>query len=102
MNKSVKTAAGVMCATAMVMAVGNSVFAEEGKTLKVAMECGYAPYNWTQPTDENGAVQIADSTEYAYGYDVMMAKHICDELGYNLEIVKMDWDSLVPAVVSDF
>lgn len=43
---------------------------------------------------------IADSTEYAYGYDVMMAKHICDELGYDLEIVKMDWDSLVPAVVS--
>lgn len=22
-----------------------------GKTLKVAMECGYAPYNWTQPDD---------------------------------------------------
>ena len=37
MNKSVKTAAGVMCATAMVMAMGNSVIAEEGKTLKVAM-----------------------------------------------------------------
>ena len=100
MNKSVKTVAGVMCATAMVMAMSNSVFAEDAKTLKVAMECGYAPYNWTQPTDENGAVQISDSTEYAYGYDVMMAKHICEELGYNLEIVKMDWDSLVPAVVS--
>ena len=58
------------------------------------MECGYAPYNWTQPTDENGAVPIADSTEYAYGYDVMMAQHICEELGYELEIVKLDWDSL--------
>ena len=100
MNKSVKKVMGVMCTTAMVMTIGSSVCAEEGKTLKVAMECGYAPYNWTQPTDENGAVQIADSTEYAYGYDVMMAKHICDELGYDLEIVKMDWDSLVPAVVS--
>ena len=100
MNKSVRTVANVMCAAAMVMAMDNCVFAEDAKTLKVAMECGYAPYNWTQPTDENGAVQIADSTEYAYGYDVMMAKHICEELGYNLEIVKMDWDSLVPAVVS--
>ena len=64
------------------------------------MECGYAPYNWTQPTDENGAVPISDSNEYAYGYDVMMAQHICEELGYDLEIVKLDWDSLVPAVVS--
>ena len=76
------------------------VKADEKKTLKVAMECGYAPYNWTQPDDSNGAVQISGSSDYAYGYDVMMAKHICDELGYDLEIVKLDWDSLVPAVQS--
>ena len=30
----------------------------------------------------------------------MMAKKIADELGYDLEIVKLDWDSLVPAVQS--
>ena len=68
--------------------------------LTVAMECGYAPYNWTQPDDSNGAVQIKDSPDYAYGYDVMMAKHIAEELGMDLEIVKLDWDSLVPAVQS--
>ena len=100
MKKSVKMAASVLCVSAMVLSVCSTAFAEEKKTLKVAMECGYAPYNWTQPTDENGAVPIADSSEYAYGYDVMMAKHICEELGYDLEIVKLDWDSLVPAVVS--
>ena len=72
----------------------------EKKTLKVAMECGYAPYNWTQPNDSNGAVPINDSNEYAYGYDVMMAKKIADALGYELQIVKLDWDSLVPAVQS--
>ena len=70
------------------------------KVLKVAMECGYAPYNWTQPDDSNGAVPINDSSDYAYGYDVMMAKKIADELGYELQIVKLDWDSLVPAVQS--
>ena len=69
-------------------------------TLKVAMECGYAPYNWTQTTDANGAVRISGSTEYAYGYDVMMAKLIAERLGKELEIVKLDWDSLVPAVQS--
>ncbi|MDO5145530.1 MAG: transporter substrate-binding domain-containing protein [Eubacteriales bacterium] len=74
---------------------------EEGKkTLTVAMECGYAPYNWTQADDSNGAVPIKDSKDYAYGYDVMMAKTIADKLGYDLEIVKLDWDSLVPAVQS--
>ena len=66
--------------------------------LTVAMECAYAPYNWTQPDDSNGAVPIKDSSDYAYGYDVMMAKKIADELGMELEIVKLDWDSLVPAV----
>jgi putative lysine transport system substrate-binding protein len=72
----------------------------ERKTLKVAMECGYAPYNWTQADDSNGAVPINDSSDYAYGYDVMMAKLIAEQLGYDLEIVKLDWDSLVPAVQS--
>ncbi len=77
-----------------------SAAAGEKKVLKVAMECAYAPYNWTQPDDSNGAVPIADSNEYAYGYDVMMAKKICDELGYDLQIVRLDWDSLIPAVQS--
>lgn len=89
--------------TSKTEAAGDGAKAQDGasgekKTLKVAMECAYAPYNWTQPDDSNGAVPIADSNEYAYGYDVMMAKKICEELGYNLEIVRLDWDSLIPAV----
>jgi putative lysine transport system substrate-binding protein len=79
---------------------GDAKATSDGKTLKVAMECGYAPYNWTQPDDSNGAVAIKDSSDFAYGYDVMMAKKIADELGYELEIVKLDWDSLIPAVQS--
>lgn len=74
--------------------------AQNDKVLKVAMECSYAPYNWTQATDANGAVKINDSSDYAYGYDVMIAKKIAEELGYELQIVKSDWDSLVPAVQS--
>lgn len=74
--------------------------AADKKVLKVAMECGYAPYNWTQPDNSNGAVPISGSPDFAYGYDVMMAKLIAEKLGYELEIVKLDWDSLVPAVQS--
>lgn len=64
------------------------------------MECGYAPYNWTQENDANGAVAIADSSDFAYGYDVMMAQKIADSMGRELEIVKLDWDSLIPALQS--
>ena len=97
---------GIMACTALVGcggsgakdAAGSDSLTVKDGVLRVAMECGYAPYNWTQPTDENGAVPITDSPDYAYGYDVMMAKHVAEELG--LEIVKLDWDSLVPAVQS--
>lgn len=100
-NKMMKAMMCTAAAAAMVCAsLPQAVMAEDAKVLKVAMECGYAPYNWTQPDDSNGAVPISGSSDYAYGYDVMMAKHIADELGYDLEIVKLDWDSLVPAVQS--
>ena len=72
----------------------------EDGVLTVAMECAYAPYNWAQPDDANGAVPIAnsDAGEYANGYDVMMAKKLCEANGWELEVLRLDWDSLVPAV----
>ncbi len=72
----------------------------EAGVLTVAMECAYAPYNWSQPDDSNGAVPIKDSNEYANGYDVMMAQKLCQANGWKLEVVRLDWDSLIPAVQS--
>lgn len=75
---------------------------EDGKpVLRVAMECAYPPFNWTQKTDENGAVPISGTDEYAYGFDVMVAKMICDEMGYDLEIIKTDWDSIILGLQSN-
>ena len=70
----------------------------EDGVLTIAMECAYSPYNWSQPDDSNGAVPIADSDEYANGYDIMMAKKICEANDWKLEVQKLDWDSLIPAV----
>ena len=71
----------------------------EDGVLTVGMECAYAPYNWMQTDDSNGAVPIANVPgAYANGYDVMMAKRICEANGWQLEVKKLDWDSLVPAV----
>ncbi|WP_312279544.1 transporter substrate-binding domain-containing protein [Oscillibacter sp.] len=72
----------------------------EDGVLTVAMECGYAPYNWSQPDDSNDAVPIRDTNEYANGYDVMMAKKLCEANDWKLEIVRLEWESLVPAVQS--
>lgn len=72
--------------------------AADKKVFRVGMECGYAPFNWTQTTADNGAVKIKDSQEYAMGYDVMIAKKIAESMGYELEIHKIEWDGLAPAV----
>ena len=73
----------------------------EDGVLTVAMECAYAPYNWTQNDDSNGAVPISNvSGSYANGYDVMIAKQICEANGWELEIIRTDWGSLVPGVQS--
>ena len=71
----------------------------EDGVLTIAMECAYAPYNWTQSDDSNGAVPISNVPgSYANGYDVMIGKKICEANDWQLEVIQSDWDSLVPGV----
>lgn len=71
----------------------------EKNLLKVGMECAYAPFNWTQESEllSNGekAQPIFGTDDYSYGYDVMMAEKLAEELGYDgVEIHRSEWDSL--------
>ena len=69
--------------------------------LTVAMECAYAPFNWTQTTQANGAVPIeGQNGMYANGYDIQVAKYVAAALGRKLEVCAYVWDSLIPAVQS--
>ena len=92
MNRTKRIVAAILAiAMCAVLFAGCGTKTESAKTgvedgvLTVAMECAYAPYNWTQSDDSNG-------------YDIMMAKKICEANGWKLEVVRLDWDSLVPAV----
>lgn len=78
---------------------GSEVF--QTKVFRVGMECSYSPFNWTQSDDSNGAVPIEGTSAYAYGYDVEMAKRICEKNGWELQIYKIDWDGLVLALNSN-
>lgn len=84
------------CGTSDKSASGSS----DDNTFRVGLEAGYAPFNWTQNDDSNGAVKIKGSSEYASGYDVEIAKKVAEGLGKELVIVKTEWDGLVPALVS--
>ena len=88
-----------MLVLAMTMAMVLLTAAGVCETLRVGMECNYAPYNWTQSDASENAVAIA-AGGYADGYDVRIAKIIADKLGMDLEIVKTEWDGLTPALLS--
>jgi ABC-type amino acid transport substrate-binding protein len=83
-------------ADALVLASTNT--STSNGTLKVAMECAYEPFNWSQTTDANGAVKIQGSDLYANGYDVQISRYIAAELGMALEIYAVEWDSLIPGL----
>ena len=91
-------ACGGKAETTATTAATSSSGVEDG-VLTIAMECAYAPYNWTQGDDSNGAVPISNVPgSYANGYDVMIGKKIAEANGWQLEVIQSDWDSLVPGV----
>ncbi|MCK6206455.1 transporter substrate-binding domain-containing protein [Bacillus infantis] len=106
MKKASLFLAGMLSAVLLLAGCGSSTSSgsdsgsSESDTFKVGLEAGYAPFNWTQKDDSNGGVKIKGSAEYAGGYDVEIAKKIADGLGKELEIVKTEWDGLVPALTS--
>ena len=77
----------------------NEVYGE-GYVLRVGMNCSAAPFGWTQDDDSNGAWPIDGTNQYVCGYDVQVARKICDTYGWDLKIIKTDWDGLIPGVVS--
>mgnify|MGYP004533603291 FL=1 len=90
---------------ALLIAVSSVLFTgcgtqKDPNKIYVGMECGYAPFNYTQIDDANGAVEISNAEGYANGYDIMIAKKIAEEAGKELVVVKYEWDALVNAVYS--
>lgn len=107
-NLSVLLAAAMVLSTALAgctsssssAATAETTGADGRETLRVAMSADYAPFDWLQEDDSNGAVITANGS-YMNGYDVLMAKKIADELDMNLEITQVDWDGLILSISSD-
>ena len=96
---SADKSAGAASASGSAASDGNAIPGTEDGVLTVGMECAYAPYNWTQGDDSNGAVEIVNNPgSYANGYDVMIAKKICEQYGWKLEVMAIEWDGLISAL----
>ncbi len=64
-------------------------FAAMAETLKMGTNAAFPPYEFYD--DENTAI---------VGIDAEVAALICEKLGYELEIVDMEFASIIPAIVS--
>ena len=84
----------------MAMMLFSAVSAVAEGTLRVGMECNYAPYNWTQTEPGEFTVPIEGGMGYADGYDVQIARLIAQGLDKELVIVKTEWDGLPMGVQS--
>ncbi len=101
MNQMVQLSAGKEVTS---LALTSEAPAAPNGTLRVAMECAYAPFNWTDTDAPSlGAVPISGEGKeglYANGYDVQIAQYIANKLGMALEIYSYEWDGLIPALDS--
>ena len=96
---SADKSAGAASASGSAASGDDAIPGTEDGVLTVGMECAYAPYNWTQSDDSNGAVEIVNNPgSYANGYDVMIAKKICEQYGWKLEVMAIEWDGLISAL----
>lgn len=68
--------------------------------LTIGMECNYAPFNWSTTTADEYTEQIS-TVDYCDGYDVTIAKRLAKSLGMEIEIVKYDWDNLIPGLMQN-
>ena len=90
----------VACFAALLLVFGGVSSAQADEYLRVGMEAAYAPFNWTQDDNSNGAVPIEGTKQYANGYDVQIAKKIAEAQGKKPLVVKTAWTGLIPALTS--
>src|SRR5262245_51778715 len=72
----------------MVAAALGSKFAFAAEKLVVATEGAYAPFNYVA---SDGSLQ---------GFDVDIAKALCDKIRAECKIIKQDWDGMIPGLLA--
>jgi len=75
--------------TAMAVVAGAFSVSARAETLRVGMECTYAPFNYRTADGE------------VTGYDVDVAKGMAGILGADLEFVCQKWDGMIPALLAN-
>ena len=79
---------------------GKNVSSVTGKEkFVVGMECNYAPFNWQSNEQTDTSVAIGGAG-YCDCYDVRVARYVAEQLDREIEVKKVSWEGLQPALNS--
>ena len=70
----------------------------DNSKLVIGLECAYQPFNWTLNTSNEFTLPIDGTNEYADGFDISIAKYLGQDLGKEVVIKRIEWDSLIPSL----
>ena len=76
----------IIIAATLALTAGTALAASHAQTIKIGTEGAYAPFN---------SLNAAGELE---GFDIDIAKALCDEMEVTCEFVTQDWDGIIPAL----
>ena len=69
--------------------------------LRIGMECDYAPNNWEEMRLSEFNLPLSNQEgAYADGYDLQIAKLVAADMNATLEVKKIAWNDLLPALLN--
>ena len=72
----------------LTLAIGSGVLAAEKPKLRIAAECTYPPFNYRDTTGE------------LKGFDIDIAKTVCERIDAEYSFVCQEWDGLLPGLLA--
>ena len=77
----------------------NAATTQSAPVVRVGMECAFAPNNWEESSVSETNLHVENHNGfYAEGYDVQIAKLVAKNMGAAVQIVKLPWNGLLPAL----